>query len=206
MTPEIDERAPRRRRRGVWWALGVILLLAIASAVVVPISLRYAQAQLRCACVVGWTEADGGAVHRSDPHEHAVLAVPERSGRTQGLYVEIVNDSAVSQEVLGLPAFYGLGRQARLAASSRVPSKARSDFAALRYRPLPVSLAPGEARVLRYTFTNNCLTRGSTATMDRLELRTRAGLFSTTQSISFGNTDLSIVGSGGCRSGGGSGR
>ncbi|HEY7144212.1 MAG TPA: hypothetical protein VH637_08195 [Streptosporangiaceae bacterium] len=136
-----------------------------------------------------WYPQDGAREVRSAADFTGQTMVPERPGQRQGLAIQVYNVSGQTQTILGIapgdengPALSVI----RAGVSTTDPDRAHDAMHALRYTPPPVSIPPGQSRILRLTWVSrDCLQSGDQAGMDAVTLRVRVGLFTRTEMVHF---------------------
>jgi hypothetical protein len=127
---------------------------------------------------------------------------PVRSGQRQGYVIEILNPNNVTETIVGdgqgPTGWNNPGSPHEQVAVSRSYGHIGNGFAGARYgakRPpsfgLPVSIPPGQARLVRVLWTSTiCLSKGESQGINTLSLRVRVGWFTRTESIPQEEWDL----------------
>jgi hypothetical protein len=187
VVPEVPAGRSRRPRWWLWSALIAVVLTCLTTASVVAVRhYRYAPA-LRCA----WAGATPGSVSNSHADGHSQMTVAA-TGARQAFLVDIVNDSSVTQTILGLadpggPSVYRPTLQAGLEAPTQGMTQAH-------YASGPLAVPPHGRAALRFSFRSVCVAEGGTVYWDALKLRVRVGAFTRTESVSFGGTAMAVRG------------
>ncbi|HEU5007447.1 MAG TPA: hypothetical protein VFT67_10760 [Jatrophihabitantaceae bacterium] len=180
-----------RSRWWLWTALVAVVLACLASAAVVAVRhYRYAPA-LRCACGLAWTGVDTHRISDSQADGHDQLTVPATGGR-QAFLVEIVNDSSVTQTILGLGDAGGPTAYQPIVRFG--PEAASQGMTEVRYSSRPLAVPPHGGAAVRFSFRSVCLAPGGTLYWDAVRLRVRVGAFTRTESVSFGGTAMAVRG------------
>jgi hypothetical protein len=191
VVPEAPAGRRRRSRWRLWTALAAVALVCAAAVVTTAVRhYRYAPA-LRCACSFAWAGADAGRITNSQADAHEQMTVPA-TGARQAFLVEIVNDSSVTQTILGLPeeqrmTVYRPSLQAGLQTGSQGLDE-------VHYSATPLAIPPHGQAALRYSFDSVCLARAATLFWDQLALRVRVGAFTRTESVDLADTAMAVRG------------
>lgn len=182
-----------RKSRWVWTAVVAIVLACLASASVAAVRhYRYAPT-LRCACGLAWAGADAGNAHDSQADGHDQMTVPATGGR-QAFLVEIINDSSVTQTILGLSGQDGPTAYRPTLQVAR--ENGSQGMTQVHYSSAPLAVPPHGLAALRFSFRSVCLAPQGTLYWDALKLRVRVGAFTRTESLGFDNIAMAVRGTG----------
>jgi hypothetical protein len=190
---------PTRRR---WTARRLVALIAAivvvaAGAITTTVLVRhYRNAPiLECQCSLVWDAVDVNHEKDSSAAGYTQATVPARPNTRQAFYVGIFNPSKVTQTILGLPRDEsGTIYRPRIGVSTRRLEGTKLVETQLHYAPGPVSLAPDQEAVLRFSLHATCIEPGGTVYWTDLDLRVRVGAFIRTESVDLAHTAMAISG------------
>jgi hypothetical protein len=168
----------------IWTLLGVIVLvIAAVAAYYIRI---YSAEPLLADGATGWLYAQDGPEVTTQADGATQTTVPIRSGQRQGFYVQVYNPSGMTQRVIGSDLRYGpnVGTNVQVTLSTSDPDETHGSPQSIPYA-LPVSIPPGQSRLLRITWISHGCLRDAVAGMDSVELRVRIGWTTRTEDINF---------------------
>jgi hypothetical protein len=186
-------RAKSRRRRVVAIGGSVVFLLAgLVVGVLIISHYRDAPSLANQGGDYGWGSPDNLASHFVELGPHQGLVAPMRAGHSQSFYINVDNDSSVTQTVLGLGhSSYPSDNQERVAISTG--SDYRSGSFGATYIAGPVGIPPHSMRFLRYTIDIPKCPGVSDQYWDSLRVRVRVGAFTRTETINFENAIFELT-------------
>jgi hypothetical protein len=140
----------------------------------------------------GWGPPDNLQGHFVHLGPYDGMVAPSRPGHSQSFYVEISNDSSVTQTILGIEDFgSGLAQREHLAVSTTNDYRVTSDQ--LTYRTGSSALPPHARRFVRYTIDTPRCPGPSSQYWDRLLVRVRIGAFTRTETITLGHAIFELT-------------
>jgi hypothetical protein len=204
-TNGLPRRGPRRwfpRRRWLVVA-GVLTLLLAGGVTALMIANRYLDAPALTTDGGGWLPPDNEHPRFVHAGPYTASIASARPGHAQTFELDLINDSSVSQTVLGLtdgktladPRMTGEPEHLRISTKSAWP-----ESGGLTYTSHPVTIPPRAVYKLR--LTHDTSTRGwrngdcRTESWTSLSLRVRVGIFTRTEKLDFGSLSLELRGNG----------
>jgi hypothetical protein len=197
-------RLGARLRRARWqsWVLSVVVVLVLTAGVVRVVQ-YLAAPLLQQADAEGWVYAtDNNRAVSTQAYGAQQTTVPIRSGQLQGLYINVSNQSAFTQTVLGLaPGSIPFGKAVVGVSEPNYNVDIGGTIANARYT-LPEEVPPGQFRMVEVLWRSSvCLARGAQLGIQQIQLRVRVGWLVETDTIPlFGGFYLSGPSHGPCRS------
>jgi hypothetical protein len=192
LVPASERQVHRRRWLVVVGPSIVVLLAGIMTAIVVTFRYMHAPSLSNRGGAYEWGPPDNLHTRSVQLGPYQGLVAPARPGRSQSFYVEIRNDSSVTQTVLGIVDFgTGPAQREHLAVSTTDDYRVASDQ--LTYRTGTSAVPPHAQRFVRYTIDIPRCPGPALQYWDSLRVRVRVGAFTRTETIGLGNTIFELT-------------
>ncbi len=183
---------PRRRRLVLVVGSIAVLVAGIVTTLAVTFHYRDAPSLTNSGGSYGWGPPDNLQSRFVYLGRYTGLVAPARPGYSQSFYVEVRNDSSVTQTILGLhDDGAGLPQREHLDVSTTDDYRVSQDQ--LTYRSGPISLPPHTQRSVRVTVDTPRCPGPRQQSWDRLRVRVRVGAFTRTETIMLSNTIFELT-------------